>query len=136
MVILAMIGAKCIAAGAAAAALCAEQGFEEIAVIGIARVRSAELEAGIPVGRGPEILAGAMLPEMIVGGSLLGILQHFIGFPDFLEAGFRVLFLADIRVVFARQLAVGLLDLRLGCITRDAHDLVIILELHRSPCSS
>src|SRR5271155_2842149 len=101
-----MIGAKCVAAGAACSALCAEQRFEEIAVIGIAGSRPAELEAGIPVGRRPEIVAGTMLSELIVGGPLLGILQHFIGFADFLEARFSILFLADIRVVFARQLAV------------------------------
>ena len=72
------------------------------------------------------------LPELIVGGALFGTLEYFVGFADFLEAGFGVLFLADVRMIFASELAVGLLDLRLRGIARHTHDLVVVLELHRT----
>jgi hypothetical protein len=67
---------------------------------------------------------------LIVGGALLGTLEYFVGLADLLEAGFGVLFLADVRVIFASELAVGLLDLRLGGIARQTHDLVVVLKLH------
>src|ERR1700758_1626347 len=111
----------------------AEQRFEKIAVIRIAPSRTTELKAGAPIGRRTKILACRMsLAQLIVGGALLRTPQYLVGLADLLETGFCVLLLADIRVIFASELAVGLLDLRLGGIARPAHDLVVVLKLHRT----
>jgi len=48
--------------------------------------------------------------EAIVGFALIGIFQHFIGFLHVLEVRLAVRLLADIRMVFACELAVGALD--------------------------
>src|ERR1022692_239449 len=116
----------------------AEQRFEEIAVIRVtgtgAGPWAAELKACAPVGRGTELLAGTRTrSELIVRGALFRAAKHLIRFADFLEASFGVLFLADVRMVFARNVAIRLLDLRIGGIPRHAHHFVIILEFHPSP---
>ena len=90
-----------------------------------------KLEALIPARRRPKILS--RLPvgaELIIGGALFRILEHFIGLAHFLEARFGIGFLAHIRMIFAREFAVGPLDLVLGRIPRNAHDLVIVFEFH------
>src|SRR5882672_1725782 len=111
----------------------AKQRFEKIAVVCIAPSRAAELKAGSPIGRRTKILARRMsLSQLIVGGPLLRSSQHLVGLADLLETGFGVLLLADVRVIFTSELAVGLLDLRLGGIARHTHDLVVVLELHRA----
>jgi hypothetical protein len=62
--------------------------------------------------RRPEFLPGLPVrAEPVVRAALLGILQDLVGLADFLEAGLGVGLLADVRVVLARQLAVGALDL-------------------------
>src|SRR3984957_12188289 len=111
----------------------AEQRLEEVAEGRVAPARTTEFEAGIPVRRRAKILARRMpLSQLIVGGALLGTLENLIGFADVLEACFGVLFLADVRMIFASELAIGLLDLRLGGIARHTHDLVVVLVLHRT----
>src|SRR5690606_29485347 len=57
--------------------------------------------------------------------------QRFIGLVDRLELLLGALFLADVRVVFARQPAVGGLDLGLARAGLDAEDAVVVLEFHR-----
>jgi hypothetical protein len=110
----------------------AEQRLEEVAEVRLAGPRTAELEAGAPIRRWAKILTGTMpLPQLIVGGALLGALEYFVSLADFLEAGFSVLFLADVRMILASELAIGLLDLRLRGIARQTHDLVVVLKLHR-----
>ncbi len=117
----------------------AEQGFEEIAVIretAGAGPRAAELKTRAPVGGRTELLAGTRArAQLIVSGALFRSPEHLIRFADFLESSFSVLFLADVRMVFARKLAIRLLDLRIGGIPRHAHHLVIILEFHPSPAT-
>ena len=87
--------------------MCGEvAGVETAAIAG-----AAELGAGVPVRRR---LGAALLPspaDFVVGGALLGILQHFPGLGDVLEARLGVGLLRDVGVVLARQLAVGALDL-------------------------
>src|SRR5208283_911158 len=68
-------------------------------------------------------------------GALFRAFQHFVGFAEFLEPRFGVLFLAYVRVIFACQLAISLLDLGFGGVARHSHHLVIILELHPSPAT-
>ena len=79
-----------------------------------------------------EILAGLPLrTQLIVRGTLFRVLQNLVSLPDFLELCFCVGFLADIGVVFTRQLAVSALDFILCGVFLDAHDLVVILVFHR-----
>src|SRR5579863_7513470 len=71
----------------------------------------AELEAARPIGRRPELLTGLpVAAQLIVGGTLLRVLQDLVGFLHFLELLLGILLLADVRMVFAGKTAVGLLD--------------------------
>src|SRR5690606_18970194 len=111
-----------------------EQRLEEVAEIARAGARAcaaAEMEVLLPVGRRPELLAGApILPERVVRGALLGIAQDLVGFAQLLEALFGVRLLADVRMVFASETAVRALDLVLRRVPVDAHDLVVVLVFH------
>ena len=98
------------AAGAAAKAAAAKQRREEVteafSLFKFLRLRSAalrpaaalarsafELETTAPVRRWPECLTGFPLAaELIVGGTLLGILQDLVGLLDLLELLFRIRF--------------------------------------------
>jgi hypothetical protein len=68
--------------------------------------------------------------ELVIGGTLLRVLQHLIGLTHFLEARLRIRLLADIRVIFTRKLAIGALDSILGGVTLDPDDLVVIPVFH------
>src|SRR5690606_9845747 len=110
-----MVVAATHAAGPGAAARgTAEEAGEELAeLLGPQVVEGAarELEAGAPVRGRPELLAGASrLADLVVGGAFLGIGQHRIGLVHRAHARLGVRLLADVRVVLARELAVGLLD--------------------------
>src|SRR5580700_6201806 len=86
----------------------AEQRIEKIAVGSIARACAAELKAGIPIGRRPEILSRAIVfAQLIIGRAFFRTLQHLVGLADLLEARLGVFFLADIRMIFARKFAIG-----------------------------
>jgi hypothetical protein len=62
---------------ALAATHSAEQGFKEVAELTAFEIRAGELEAGIPVGRRPELLARLpFLAELIVGGTLLRVAEN------------------------------------------------------------
>ena len=119
-----------------AASLAAEQRLEEVAVVRAiagAEIAPAELEAGIPARRRLEVLPGLPLAaHLIVGGALLGILQHLVGLAQLLEARLGIGLLADVRMVLARQLAVGALDLVLRRAARQSEGLVVVLEFHGS----
>src|SRR5690606_34313883 len=72
----------------------------------------------------------AITAQFVVFGAFVGAFQRFIGFRGVLELGLGVFFLADIGVVFARQLAIGRLDgLVVGC-RLHAEYLVIVFEVH------
>ena len=132
--IFAAVGAK-LAAAAPRSRLSAEQGIKKIAVRRIARARTAEFKAGVPIGRRAKVFAGAMLAQLIVCRALLGALEHLIGLADLFEPRLGVFFFADVRMIFAGEFAIGLLDLCLGCVARNAHHLVIILKFHSSPAN-
>jgi len=55
-----------------------------------------------------------------------------MGLAQLFETRLGVGLLADIRMILAGQLAVSTLDLILSRVTRDPHDLVIVLEFHLS----
>jgi hypothetical protein len=112
----------------------AKELFEEVAVV-LARAATAgtvgELEAGVPVGRRTEVaLAGGLAAQRVVGHPLLGVGQHGLRFVELGHAGLRVGLLADVGVVFARQLAIGLLDFVGGGGLGHAENLVVVLEFH------
>src|SRR5690606_28925253 len=80
----------------------AEQRGEKVAEAAVVfrAPEARELEASAPIGRRTELLARAPVrAELIVCGSLLGVLQDLVRFLDFLEAFFRIRFFADIRVI-------------------------------------
>jgi hypothetical protein len=126
--------ARKAAASAASTPHAAEHLLEEIAElggVGPGVAAAAELEAGIPVGRGAELLT--LLPvgaELVVGRPLLGVLQDLVGLAGVLELGLRVRRLVDVGMKGARELAVGALDLVLGGVSLDAEDLVVVLIFH------
>jgi hypothetical protein len=90
-----------------------------------------ELEARVPVRRRREALPGLMaLADGVVGGAPFGVGQNGIGFVDLAHARRGVGFLADVGVVLARQLAVGLADFLGAGVAGDTQHLVVVLELH------
>jgi hypothetical protein len=68
--------------------------------------------------------------EAIVSLALVVVLQHFVGFVDFLELFFRARRRVDIGMVLTRQLAVSLLDVARVGATGNAQNLIIILVFH------
>ena len=78
---------------------------------------------------GTRAVAGGAEP--IVLRALPRIGEHFVGFVDLLEIvlgpGFIV---RNVRMVLARQIAIGSFDLVPRCIASDAEDIVVILRGH------
>ena len=65
-----------------------------------------------PIGGRAKLLARSIVAaQLIVGSALVGVLQDLVRLLNILESGFRVLFLADVRMIFAGELAIGALDL-------------------------
>src|SRR5262249_4211346 len=85
-------------------------------------------------GAGARLLVGAPVrAQLVVLLPLRRITEHLVGLVDLLEAGLGCLVAGiDIRVVLARQLAEGLLDLFLARGLRHAERRVVILEFHQS----
>ena len=74
----------------------------------------------------------AGMPVTVVGGPLLLIGEHFVGFFRLLELGLGVFTVRiSVRVVFHRQLAIRLLELLFGGVFREAEHLVEIPFRHR-----
>ena len=102
----------------------AKQLLKKVAVrpaIGAVETAAAEFESVAPV-RGrlevlPRLPVGA---KLVVGGALFRVLQYRIGLSQFLETKFRIGCLADIWMIFARQLAVGAFDFILAGASLDA----------------
>lgn len=112
-----------------------EQFLEKRTVIALVHGRAAaELEPLVPPRWRCEALARLpALADSIVGGALLHIGEHRMGFVDFAHALDGIRRLADVRMVFARQLALGLLDVNGSRIAGHAQHLVVVLELHHDP---
>src|SRR5262249_8829075 len=93
-----------------------KQCVEEIALLLAAtcQFRSGELDARVPIGRRLEFLP--LLPlvaQLIIGGALLCVAEHFVGFADLLELAFRSWILVDVGMELASELAIGAFDLLL-----------------------
>jgi hypothetical protein len=77
-----------------------------------------------PPGPGP---LHTLLPEAVVAGPPLRILQDLVGLGDLLEPLLRLPgAVVPVRVVFHGELAVGLLDLALVRVPGNPQDLVVI----------
>ena len=114
-----MVFPVCVKAGLPLPRLCrskivAEQRFEEITVgrgVATGKAAATEFKAGVPVRRWIEVLAGLPVrAQLVVGRAFFRVLEYLVGLADFLEACLGVCLLADIGMVFARQLAIGTLD--------------------------
>src|SRR5215207_10996717 len=81
--------------------------------------------AGAARARAAERVGGAEQPAAVVALALLRVREHVVGLGDLLEAVLRAGVLVRVRVVLARELAVGLLDLVLGRLLLDAQRLVV-----------
>src|SRR6478735_3405603 len=109
--------------------------LEQVGQVDVAQVvphssRPAAAEAVEPVGRRAEVLARAVAAQAVVRGALFLVAQRLVRLGDFLELLLGVGLLGDVRVVLARQPAVGLLDLLVGRAALDAEALVVVLVLH------
>ena len=94
-------------------------------------IRVGELETGIPVRRRSEFLARLpFLAELIVGGTLLRVAEHFVGLADLLESGFSSRLLADVRMELASKLAKGPFDLVLRRAAFQPQALIVVLVFH------
>src|SRR5690606_2678340 len=122
----------------AAVGLATEQAFEEITEAA-ARATAGEhvvvVEPGRTAGseaRRRHFVAGTVAAgaQLVVGLAPGGVAQRLVCLVDGLELVLGAGFLADVGMVFAREPAVGGLDLRLSGIGLHAQDAVVILELH------
>ena len=68
--------------------------------------------------------------QLIVGSALFLIAQHVVGLVDLAHTLLRVRLLADVGMVLARKLAVGLAHILLGGIARHIQYLVVVFEFH------
>jgi len=70
---------------------------------------------------------------VVVGRALVRVAQHFVSLLKLFEFALGVLFLADIGMIFAGELAIGSLHrVRIGA-AGHAENFVIILILHALP---
>src|SRR6266704_1747117 len=63
-------------------------------------------------------IAETGMPIAIIGGTLLRVAQHFIGFIDFNKAGFRSLLLVGIRMILFGKTTKSLFQLVFACTAR------------------
>src|SRR5262249_44755308 len=74
---------------------------------------------------------------LVVGGALVRVGEHLVGLLGLLELLFRLLrivTLVAVRVVLHGQLAVGLLDVVLAGVLRNAEDFVVVTLCHGVGC--
>src|SRR6266850_1950498 len=102
----------------------------------VGQVDAAEVLAGVaaealvPIGRRTEVLPRPVRAEAVEGCALFLVLERLVRLGDLLELLLRVRLLRDVGMVFARELAVSLLDILVARAALDAQDLVIVLVLH------
>src|SRR4029453_2073579 len=92
------------------------------------KLRTAKLLC--PIRRRTEVLAGLVGAELIVGSTLLRVLQCFVGLADFLETLLRVGFFGNVRMIPVREFTIRLLDFVGARVFSDAQYLVVILVFH------
>src|SRR3984957_9842772 len=121
---------RSLSTAATAAATQALEQLRQVQSFGGKGVVPRGLPVLLPVGRRPNLLSGPLLPELIVGGTLVGILESLVGLGHFLEFFFRAGFLGNVRMVLARQPPVSLLDLLFGGAALEPEDGVVIFVFH------
>ena len=124
-----------------------EERLEEVAeagqVLSVAAVLETDArtagsaEPGVAGERVAPAAAGALDlfpvgPQLVVRLALLGIAEHLVGLVDLLEACLRGrVTLVQVRVVGARELAKGLLDVGRAGVARDPQGGVVVAVFHR-----
>ena len=124
-------------------AAAAEHFLEKIAEAAIAAAGKHFLEIDASrataetAGRRLHFIAGAITAraQLVVSRAFLRVAQGFVGFVDRLEGFFSAGFLADIRMIFAREPAIGGFDFRLTGAGLDPEHVVVILETHIRFCA-
>jgi hypothetical protein len=117
---------------------CCERWRQKVAVIEVPGLAKEWMAAGflakrLPARRRAEFLPGLPVrAQPVIGRALFRVAQHLVGFGNLLEARLGVLFLADVGVVFARQLAVGFFDLVGRGVALHTHGLVVVLVFHET----
>src|SRR5690606_37844914 len=94
-----------------AASAAAPEAREQVGEVDVLERVAGIREPAGPSRRRPELLAGTDLSELVVGGTLLRVLERAVGLRDLLELLLGVGLLGDIGMVLAREPAIGLGDL-------------------------
>src|SRR5690606_26281367 len=81
------------------------------------------------------IFPGAVFPELVILGPILGVMQYFVGLAYIFELVRGLLCLADVRMILSGQLAIGLLDLLGGGRLTHTQNGVIVFKVHGTPHS-
>ena len=96
--------------------------------------REIEVRAVAKMRRRMKFLARsiALRAQLIVGAALGRILQRLVRFVRRLEFFLGAVFLAHVRMILARKLAIGGFDFRLAGFGLHAQSVVVVFELHPS----
>ena len=114
----------------------AENRLEEIAELPCVVAAEAALvkpACRLPARRGAKAAVGLLRTQpaqLVVPGALFRVLEDLVGLAELLEAVLGIALLADVGMVFPRQLAVTGLDLLLVGRVGHAEDPVVVLEVH------
>ncbi len=85
----------------------------ELAGIGFGIAPTAKTGRTLPAGRRFKgaVGTGTVFAELVILGPLFRVFEYFVGFAQILELFVGVGLLADVRMILARQLPIGLFDL-------------------------
>lgn len=109
---------------------CLEE-FAEACILGSAVFPAAEFEALVPLRRRLEVLTIApLVAHPVVGRALFRVFEHAVRLADLLEAWLRVVEFAQVRVIFASELAIRPLDIVLRRAARQSQHFVIVFVFH------
>ena len=119
------------------ATLATAQHFEQVAQVNAAHVHlragavaATRVKMRLPSGRRAEILTRVVAAELVVGCALFLVGQRLVGLGHGLEFFLGVLFLGHVRMVFAGEPAVRLLDVFIRGAALDPEGGVIVLVFH------
>src|SRR5262245_9329093 len=85
-----------------------------------------------PIGWRAKLFALRTASQRVVRSALLGVLERLVRLGHFLELVLRARLLGNVRVIFLREPAIGLLDLVGGSTALDPERRVVIRVLHRA----
>src|ERR1700722_16559761 len=84
----------------------------------------------LPLRRRMNFLSHSLRPELVVCRALVGILERLVRLGDFLEFFLRAGLFRDVRMILAREPAIGFFDLLLAGAARQPEDGVIVFVFH------